>query len=259
MAEDTQLMCAESGALTLAYCTRRHWLIATTAFATGCTGQASPRDAAALVDLSKAFIGPRAGREGFQTLRTIAECVGPQGRFQTEIRSSASGAVTMIQRFPDGPPFIAGVNADGAWMLDGDETAAADSTMAAVILTHQFHLMALRLDDVFEIQSVTGRETFQGHDCWRVEMRFDNLSAAAFIDANDHRLRGVRMDRPGGAPGDPIEWTYTDWTTLQGNRLPAGVRILDNQDIYTYRFTRIAFDTLDPGEVGQPDSAASTR
>lgn len=258
MSDDKQPICAAHSASKLAYCSRRRWLIITAAFAAGCAGR-NPPDASALIDLSMAFIGPRAASGGFQTLQTIAECVGPQGRFQTEVRSSASGAATMIQRFPDGPPFVAGVNAGGAWMADGDDSAAADAVMAAVIVTHQFHLMALRLDDVFGIQSIAGRETFQGHDCWRIEMRLDNLSAAAFIDAADHRLRGIRMDRPGDETGDPIEWTYTDWTTLQGNRLPTGVRILDNQDVYTYRFTRIAFDSLDASAIGEPDGAASAQ
>jgi hypothetical protein len=222
----------------------------------GCSSESTWPDGETLLAESRKFIGPRASPDGFKSLWVEAQCEGPGGSYQTEIKSSANGALTFIQRFPEQPALVAGKNADRLWMLSDGEVKEAPPGLGPIIESHQFHLLALRPEPVYRNPVTRGRELFHGCDCWRIDMIGpDSQPVSAFIDPADYRLRGARVSRRGEPQAGPVEWVFDGWLTLNGNRLPTEVRVVDGQSLFTYRFSKIAFDELPANEPGNPDIA----
>jgi hypothetical protein len=138
---------------------------------------------------------------------------------------------------------------DGAW-----KPMAADG--AVFVAGHAFHAIALDPDRFISGLGAPAPADFHGRSALAREGR-DPIGSPAFVYADrSGRPLGLRYAHP-AKPGVDIDVIFEDWTVRDGRPVFARALILDGDDVYHYRFTTVAFDTLTDLDFPTADEVAA--
>src|ERR1044071_7919091 len=101
-----------------------------------------------------------------RSIRALADCTGPNGRYMTEIHSARGNRLSFKQVREDGRTFIGMVNGKIAWTKKtNDEFDWLDKAGVSMIRSHEFQMIPLTLAERYTNFVVEGEAEYAGQPC----------------------------------------------------------------------------------------------
>jgi len=181
---------------------------------------------------------------GIDTLTTIADCVGPNGAYTTEVRSSRKGYGYFAQHYTDGrSPYIARAMPDQrgyAYDTLGNVTDTLSREVVAIIRGHEIHRMFI--DPLGFWEEVTFRDSV----IWRETdyARFVGQDVAGnpvdlYYHAGEQRLDKVVIRNPMDTTEQiemiPIAWEETGYGPMVNQLL----FVQDGRDTFRFDYREV--------------------
>jgi hypothetical protein len=204
----------------------------------GCAPNAAPT-ATEAIDRMLAAIGSQRDRDNVRSLRTVAECSGPDGLFVTSVTSIRPDTVYFHQQ--------SGLGATEIWSTPqrtwGGSNQEAYAELAPAVRDfvrgHEFHLMLLDLPMRFTAFSVQGEDRVDESACLRITMT-DESGADASICLGERDWLPLELQlAPAGAEG-PIRVRYGEWRAVDGLNWFHAFRLTEGSEEYSYEFVEIS-------------------
>ena len=170
------------------------------------------------------------------TLSTRAEVSVSDGlKYGTETVFHDRQRSVFKRVYPD-RTVIQGVEGMYVWSSNGEVESELPIGMAEFILGHQFHAQILFYDRLHQNLEAPEATSFQGSSVF--VLKSDAGTTSMFFDENGPV--GMQIQR---LPSDPIQhpivFTYEDWRSVYGVRLPFTVLIDDGEREFRYSFSEV--------------------
>ena len=182
------------------------------------------------------------------SLRTVAECTGPQGAFSTEVVSERPLRVEFRQQSHRGEQrLLLDRLGPKVWDQAAGDWREAPVALRDFIRGHEFHLVLFELGTRFQDFAEGALKTVEGRACRTVTMQTRaGLPASICLATDTHRPLALRFVP---APGEaPIRVLYRDWKKMEGLWFFQGFTLTQGEDLFTYRYTALE-PTLTPSEA----------
>lgn len=183
-----------------------------------------------------------------QNIITRADCVSPDGKYQTETQSSTKdNYLLFLQRYDFKPnPLYAlildwhkGQGLDTALVPQG----ALSNAVIAVLKAHEFHEMMLQVDSRFGQMTLLEDTTFFGQKCSQV-ITSDQLGlpVRVFFDKTTHLMAGFSEVNP-YKKGEVIRVHFDDWVEQDGIKIFKKLQITQGKaNDYTFDYKQVIFN-----------------
>jgi hypothetical protein len=197
-----------------------------------------------VIDNMLAATATERSRKAIQSLTTTADCMGPEGEFETSVtsirpdtvyfRQASARAITELWSTPER---TWGGNA-------GEEYELLTPRVRDFIRAQEFHLMIIDLESRFSDFELLGQRESEGQDCLAVSMQDDaGGDASLCIRTDDWLPAELRLDR--GSAAGPVTITFGDWRYTDGLNLFHSMRVIEEPDrVFTYDFVDISVNTF---------------
>jgi hypothetical protein len=209
------------------------------------------QDAKRLLSEAVAAQGSPAAIAAVTSLTAFADCTGPGGNyktFHTEVislrpdralfRQTAGGHTVEL--------FVAG---DVGWSRNV-ETGAVEPlppAMMGIVRGHEFHLMFLELDRRYRNPRLAGRDMVGERACLVVAMTdAAGKPASVCVDEESKLPLRVSFEPPGGPKPQTIHVMPRRWTEVAGIRWVGAFTLRQGDETYTYDYTSIRPNSVDP-------------
>lgn len=178
----------------------------------------------------------------------MANCTGPSSQFTTLVMSGATN--TRFEQ-KSGPSHVLGIHRpDSAWWHDfrADTSVAIDSTTVTFLIDHELHAIAFYPENRFG-QWVNQKDTVYYQDEAKM-LTFSDIKGGKvkiFYQSGSLLPLGFSVENHLEEGAAPIDVLFDNWQKRGGVRVFIEARFLQEEDVYHYRFTEIAFGTLPEG------------
>jgi hypothetical protein len=216
-------------------------VVAALLLALGCGNDEAGRSPEGILKQARKTVGLSSGDGRLVSLRTVAICTGPKGRFTTEVHSAADGRVMMRQDFPNRAWFWVYVEGDTGTMLvsGGDQPAPADAKWRTLAYAQEFHFAALAPETRHEIARVEPEARFAGEQAvallWIDELGGENRS---YYRRSDALPLGLEFTNHQGGP-PLVTVRFSDWRASDGPRLFREADVVNGGNEFHFSFTSI--------------------
>src|SRR5262245_29087350 len=190
-----------------------------------------------------------------RSLTAVADCRGPKGvSFTTEVVSERPDRARFRQNF-EGVWTELTVVGDRGWTRD-EGTGAVEKVskdLVGIVRGHEFHFLFLDLDRRNRDARSGGRDTVGGRPCLVVKMTDPgDKPASVCIDEKTKLPARLSFEPPGGPKPGTIHVFPTGWRTVAGIRWVGGFELRQGDELFTYRYTSIQANAVDPGIFSIP-------
>ena len=191
-----------------------------------------------------------------QSIKAIADCVGPKGKYKTEVRSARGKRLMFRQSWVGRETFLAFVNGKRAWTKNErtGKVEPLDRNTAAAVRSHEFQMIAITLEERYRSPQVEGYENFAGARAIKVRM-VDELGHPChlFFDAASHLLAGMIIINPMGAASETVRVVFNRWTQVGRVKLPSMVTATDRSGDFILEFHDISLNDVEPNIFRVPE------
>ena len=189
-------------------------------------------------------VASRPSRSAIQSLTATAECMGPDGAFDTTVTSIRPDTVYFRQASERGITEIWST-AERTWGGNvGEEYESLTSQVRDFVRGHEFHLMIIDIKDRFSEFELVGREKMGDTDCLRISMKDAADADASVCVRSDDWLPAEMQLNPGSAAG-PIRIVFDDWRESQGLNLFHAIDLIEEPDrVFSYDYVDISVNTF---------------
>jgi hypothetical protein len=197
-----------------------------------------------VIDNMLAATATERSRKAIQSLTTTADCMGPEGEFETTVtsirpdtvyfRQASARAITELWSTPER---TWGGNA-------GEDYELLTPRVRDFIRAQEFHLMIIDLESRFSDFELLGQRDVEGEDCLTVSMKDDaGEDASLCVGTDDWLPVELRLDR--GSAAGPVHITFGDWREAEGLNLFHSMQVIEEPDrVFTYDFVDISVNTF---------------
>ena len=197
-----------------------------------------------VIDNMLAATASKRSRSAIQSLTTTADCMGPDGEFETTVtsirpdtvyfRQASARAITEIWSTPER---TWGGNA-------GEDYELLTPRVRDFIRAQEFHLMIVDLRSRFSHFELLGRQEAGWEECLAISMKDDAGGDAFLCVLTENWLPAeLRLDRD-SATG-PVRITFGDWRETDGLNLFHSMQVMEEPDrVFTYDFVDISVNTF---------------
>ncbi|MGE5277232.1 MAG: hypothetical protein ACM3SU_09570 [Acidobacteriota bacterium] len=210
------------------------------------------QDAARLLSEAAAAQASPAALARIQSLDAVADCTGPSAynrAFWTEVVSLRPDKTLFRQTVgkETSELFVAG---KAGWSRN-PATGAIEPLppgMMDVVRDHEFHFLFLEIDRRFHDPRLSGRDMVGGRACLVVAMAdADGHPASACVDEATKLPLRVSFEPPAGSPKKGTIHIFPDrWVEIGGIRWVEAFTLKQNAETFTYRYTSIRPNSVDP-------------
>lgn len=177
------------------------------------------------------------------SIEAMADCVGPKGKYTTEVLSLRNAKTNFKQVFTYRSPANLFVNKDIVWEKDDKtgEFRLASSIQRLLVQLHEYQLMAFDFQNMFSDFELLGKEDFEGRPSAKVRGKTtEGLPIFLFFDAKSALLSGYVFPVPGGST--VVKNVFTEWKKFGNFNLPSAVKAVDSVGVWTLRFHTVTFN-----------------
>jgi Domain of unknown function (DUF4440) len=226
------------------------------------TASAASQSFDAIFSASLKAMGGEKELKRIQSITALADCVGPRGKYTTEIYSARGNRLLFKQVSTDGDIFLGYVNGEHTWTKDekNGQVSSLDKTYAAMFRGHEFQLLAIILRERFKNPVGEGEEDFAGKRCHQIRM-LDELGkpCQVYFDANSHLLAGFVIADPRSDKGEAVRVVFNEWKQVGKVKLPAKVTATDKSGDWVLDFHTIELNGVDEKIFVVPPSIAAVK
>ena len=194
-------------------------------------------------------MGGRKALQEIQSIRAMADCVGPRGKYKTELQSARGDRLMFRQSWVGRETFLAFVNGKRAWTKSEKtgQVAPLDRNSAAMIRSHEFQMLAIALRERYGNPQVEGYENFAGTRSIKVRM-VDEIGnpCHVFFDADSHLMLGMLILNPTGEAGETVRVVFNRWRQVGRVKLPSMITATDKSGDFVFEFQEISLNDVDP-------------
>ncbi|HEX8922726.1 MAG TPA: hypothetical protein VF766_14720, partial [Pyrinomonadaceae bacterium] len=180
-------------------------------------------------DVIERFLKAIGGRSELARIRSIhafADCLGPKGKYTTEIYSATNSRLLFKQVRQGGKSFVGQTNGNVFWTKDeaSNEFSIADKPSAFIWRSHEFQWLMTAFMERFREPSFAGRENFAGKDALKLSMK-DELGnqTSVFFDSESGLLLGFISPNPLGEQTETVRVVINEWKAIGKVKLPSKV------------------------------------
>ncbi|MGH7600597.1 MAG: YybH family protein [bacterium] len=197
-----------------------------------------------------------------QSIAALADCVGPRGKYVTEIHSARGDRLLFKQVSAGGDMFFGYVNGEHTWTKDekSGQVSSLDKTHASMFRGHEFQMLALVLPERFKNPAFEGEEDFGGVRCYKIKM-IDELGSPChvFFDAGSHLWAGKVIIDPRSDKGETVRVVINEWKQIGKVKLPSKVTATDKSGDWVLNFHDIKLNRVDEKIFDIPPSIAAVK
>lgn len=197
-----------------------------------------------VIDNMLAATASERSRDAIQSLTTTADCVGPDGEFETTVTSIRPDTVYFRQASARGITEIWST-AERTWGGNaGEEYELLTPQVRDFIRGQEFHLMIIDVRSRFSDFTLLGEQEIDGQDCLSVSMKDETGGKASICVRTDNWLPAeLRLDRESAA--GPARITFEDWREVEGLNLFHSMEVNEEPDrVFTYDFVDVSVNTF---------------
>jgi len=197
-----------------------------------------------VLDSMMTAVVSRRSRSAIQSLTTTAECMGPDGAFETTVTSIRPDTVYFRQASELAITEIWST-AERTWGGNaGEEYELLTPQVRDFVRGHEFHLMVIDIKDRFSAFELVGREKTGNTDCLRISMKDAAGADASVCVRSDDWLPAEMQLNPGSAAG-PVRIVFDDWHESEGLNLFHAIELIEEPDrVFSYDYVDISVNTF---------------
>ena len=197
-----------------------------------------------VIDRMLAATASERSRNVIQSLTATADCMGPDGEFETTVTSIRPDTVYFRQASARAITEIWST-AERTWGGNaGEEYELLTPRVREIVRNHEFHLMIIDLKTRFSGFRLLGGQKAGGPECRTVSMRDEAGGEASLCVRTDNWLP-VEMHLDGASTAGPLRITFDDWRETDGLNLFYSVQVIEEPDrVFTYDFVDISVNTF---------------
>lgn len=180
-----------------------------------------------------------------RSIESFADCIGPRGKYTTEVISYLDGKTIFKQKFaaPNREPVNIYVNDETGWEKSEktNEVSIISDVEKSIARAHEFQLMAFDFQKRFRDFSIEGVEDFEKRQSIKVRTKNDlGNTVYLFFDTETKLLSGNIMLLPGS--NETVKIVFNEWRKIGKVKLPSVVTATDNRGDYVLRFHTITLN-----------------
>lgn len=197
-----------------------------------------------VIDRMLAATASERSRNAIQSLTATADCMGPDGEFETTVTSIRPDTVYFRQASARAITEIWST-AERTWGGNaGEEYELLTPRVREIVRNHEFHLMIIDLKTRFSGFRLLGGQKAGEPECRTVSMTDEAGGEASLCVRTDNWLP-VEMHLDGASTAGPLRITFDDWRETDGLNLFYSVQVIEEPDrVFTYDFVDISVNTF---------------
>jgi len=197
-----------------------------------------------------------------QSITALADCLGPRGKYKTEIYSALGNRLKFRQVYPDGNSFVGFINGEHAWMQNekSGSMTRLDHALAAGIRAHEFQMIPLVLPERIKNPTVSGEEDFAGEPCIKVIALTEyGKPCQIFFHLRYSLLAGMIEPDSRSSSGQTVRVVLNEWRQVGNLKLPSKVTATDKSGDWVLDFYDIRLNDVGENLFAVPPSILSTK
>lgn len=212
-----------------------------------CTANLSAQNANVIIEDSLRAIGSAKNISNMLSIRAVADCTGPNGKYTTEIYSAKTSR--MIFRQVRGDRVYRGqTNGPFSWTTDekNGEFTLADKKAAFAWRSHDFQRLAIEVGEWFSDISFEKEENFADKSAFKLRAK-DELGNLAylFFDKHSRMMLGFDIQNPFSEKPETIRSVFNEWKQIGNVKLPSKITVTDKQGDFVLNFKDISINKND--------------
>lgn len=204
-------------------------------------------DPAEIIENSLQAIGGRKEIAKIQSLQAVANCMGPNGNYTTEIFSAKNGRLIFKQVSANGNIYFGQTNGQTFWTKDekSGDFSLADNRAAFAWRSHDFQFLAMEIGARFRDFTFAGEENYGGRTALKLNATDETgNSARVFFDRETRLLLGFTIQNPFDK-SETIQTVFNEWRQVGKLKLPSKVTATDKKGDFVLNFREIVLNKTD--------------
>jgi len=204
-------------------------------------------NASEVIENSLQAIGGKKELAKVRSLQAFADCIGPNGKYTTEIYSAQNSLLIFKQVLASGNIYIGQINGQTLWTKDekSGDFSLADTRAAFAWRSHDFQFLAMEIGERFRDFAFAGEENFDRKTALKLNA-IDELGNAAsvFFDKETKLMRGFTIQNP-FEKSETIRTVFNEWKQIGALKLPSKVTATDKKGDFVLNFREIVLNKTD--------------
>ncbi|HOY14108.1 MAG TPA: hypothetical protein PLY70_13255 [Saprospiraceae bacterium] len=202
-----------------------------------------PVSALEIVNASLYKIGPKEIRENIKNIVTVAECIGPNGKYRTIVHSDDLGYTyfKQIKDYDSKQNYEAVIYNDTTGVVFGDTLQELNEENIFVIRSHEFHQMLLSINKRYNDFEIS-KDTVSKDDHIIHAKTALGKSCSLFFNKRHQYLDKIVLVNPDNA-NEFIITQFTNWKLINQISLPYKVSIKQGDNYYHFEFKEILINS----------------
>lgn len=179
-----------------------------------------------------------------QSIYSFADCIGPNGKYQTEIHS-AKGSKTIFRQIKENKPDYIGIVNGTTYWTKGNELAVSNDKFAFAWRSHEVQWIATHLTERFHDIKFIGNEKFAGKQAVKFSATDElNKTTYLFFEKTTNMFLGLINLSPFNENQETIRLTINTWKKIGKLLLPSKVTYSDKQGEFILNFHTIKINKI---------------
>lgn len=200
------------------------------------------------IENSLQAIGGKKEIAKIRSIQAVADCVGPNGNYTTEIYSAKNSRLIFKQTKANGDIYLGQINGQKYWTKDekSGDFSLADNREAFVWRSHDFQFLAMEIATRFRDLTLAGEENFNGKVAIKL-LGTDELGKTAniFFDKETKLMLGLTIQNPFSEQPERIRISFNEWKQIGQLKLPSKVTATDKNGDFVLNFRQIVLNKVD--------------
>lgn len=221
---------------------RTLFLVAVLAANVGCTEDTLTADQ--VIDNMMSATATERSRNAIQSLTTTADCVGPDGPFETTVTSIRPDTVYFRQASARAITEI-WTTAEHTWGgKAGEEYQPLGPQVREFVRGQEFHLMVIDIRSRFSEFELLAPKRAGEAECLQVAMLDESGAKASICIRTDSWLPAELQLNSAAATG-PVRIAFDDWRETEGLYVFHAIEVTEEPDrVFTYEYVDISVNTF---------------
>ncbi len=192
-------------------------------------------------------IGGETAVNRVQSITASADCIGSNGPYTTNLKSTRSGKLFFEQLRPEQRPFQAWIIDKEGWAFtQANEKQALGIHHIAMIKSHDFQMIPINFQQRYAGIEVQEELIFNETQCHQVQF-LDEIEQIchAYFDVNTYLWAGMALANSLTQDGSIVIVTINHWQTVDDILLPQSITATDKTGDFHLQFKNIQLNNVD--------------